>query len=264
MWEIYPHEHGTHVGGTVDAVNNNGIGVAGVACGNGQGGVKMISCQVFDSRTSSSDSDFALAFHYALVRGATIAQCSWGWSSPNYYAQVVLDAIDAFTAEAENDFMKGGLAIFANGNMGTEGDYYPACYDKVLSVGAMTYDLQPANYSNYGEWCDITAPGGYTGYNIEQAVLSTLPGDSYGYMDGTSMACPHVSGVAALILSKYGNPTFPSSTLRQQLVSSVNNFYATNPEWEGKFGSGYLDANKALQMGSGNAPSPVGDFILTP
>ena len=262
--EIYPHDHGTHVAGTVAAVNNNGIGVAGVAGGNGQGGVKMISCQVFDSRTSSSDSDFALAFHYALVRGATIAQCSWGWSSPDYYAQVVLDAINAFTAEASNEFMKGGLAIFANGNMGKEGKYYPASYDKVLAVGSMTYNLKYAPYSNYGDWCDITAPGGYIETSNEQGVLSTLPGDSYGYMDGTSMACPHVAGVAALILSKYGNPDFTNETLRQQLISSVKDFYVINPEMKGKFGSGYLDANKALQMGEGNAPSPIKDFKLMP
>lgn len=84
--EVYPHSHGTHVAGTVGAVSNNGIGVAGVAGGDGSAdsGVRMISCQVFDSRSGSGDGDFAAAIVYACERGATIAQCSWGWGEPGY------------------------------------------------------------------------------------------------------------------------------------------------------------------------------------
>ena len=87
---VYPHNHGTHVAGTVGAVNNNGIGVAGVAGGDGSAGsgVKMISCQVFDSRSGTGNGDFAAAIAYAAERGATIAQCSWGWSEPDYYEPV--------------------------------------------------------------------------------------------------------------------------------------------------------------------------------
>ena len=262
--EIYPHDHGTHVAGTVGAVNNNGIGVAGVAGGNGQGGVKMLSCQVFDSRSSTREADFAKPFYYAAVQGASIAQCSWGWSTSGYYEQAVVDAIRFFTEEADSPFMKGGLAIFANGNTGTEGDFYPACLEDVVAVGSMTYDKKAASYSSYGDWVDITAPGGYMTYNSAEGVLSTLPGNQYGFSEGTSMACPHVSGIAALVLSKYGNPTFPNETLRQQLLTSVNDFYSTNPTVEGKFGSGYIDAYKAMQMGSGNAPQVVGDFTMMP
>ena len=80
--DVYPHNHGTHVAGTVAAVNNNGIGVAGVAGGDGSegSGVKMISCQVFDSRSGTASGDFAAALVYAAERGGSIAQCSWGWS----------------------------------------------------------------------------------------------------------------------------------------------------------------------------------------
>ncbi len=261
--DVSPHSHGTHVAGTVGAVNNNGIGVAGIAGGNGQGGVKLLSCQVFDSR-SSAQGDFAKAFYYAAVRGAALAQCSWGWATSGYYEQAVVDAVKFFTAEAECDFMKGGLAIFANGNTGTEGDFYPACMDEVVAVGSMTCDLKPAPYSSYGNWVDITAPGGYVDVSAAQGVYSTLPSGQYGYSDGTSMACPHVSGIAALVLSKYGNPNFPNETLRQQLITSVNDFYTSNPSVEGKYGSGYIDAWKAMQMGSGTAPQPVTDFTMTP
>lgn len=261
--DVYPHQHGTHVAGTVGAVNNNGIGVAGVAGGNGQGGVKLLSCQVFDSR-SSAQGDFAAAFYYAAVRGASIAQCSWGWGTSGYFEQAVLDAVRFFTESAESEFMKGGLCIFANGNTGTEGEFYPACMEEVVAVGSMTYDKRPASYSSYGDWVDITAPGGLMDFNAAEGVYSTLPNSQYGYSEGTSMACPHVAGIAALVLSKYGNPNFPNETLRQQLLTSVNDFYTRNPEVIGKFGSGYIDAWKALQMGSGTAPEAVGDFSLLP
>lgn len=262
--DIYPHQHGTHVAGTVGATNNNGIGVSGVAGGSeGHGGVKMMVCQVFDSR-SSLNADFGSALVYAADMGASIAQCSWGWDQSGYYEQFVLDCIDYFTANGGGDKMLGGLCIFANGNTGTTGTFYPAAYEPCVAVAAMDPMLNPASYSSNGTFCDVTAPGGNTDYGPAYGVLSTLPNGQYGTMDGTSMACPHVSGIAALVLSKYGNPNFSNSTLRDQLVSSVNDFYTRNPQVEGLFGSGYIDAYKALQMGSGEAPDAVADYTLTP
>lgn len=261
--DVSAHSHGTHVAGTVGAVNNNGVGVAGVAGGNGNGGVKMISCQIFDNR-SGADANYAGALIYAADMGASIAQCSWGWDADGYYEQAVLDAIDYFTQFGGGEKMHGGLCIFANGNTGDEGEYYPGCYEKVVAVGAMDPLKQPASYSSYGDWCDITAPGGNEDYGEKYGVLSTLPNSTYGYNEGTSMATPHVSGIAALILSKYGSTEFTNENLRQKLVASVNDFYTDNPEVAGKFGSGYIDAFKALQMGSGAAPQPVADFTLTP
>lgn len=264
--EIYPHNHGTHVAGTVAAVNNNGIGVAGVAGGNGRAdsGVRMISCQVFESRSGVPDGDFAAAIIYAAERGATIAQCSWGWGAPDYKEQAVLDAIDYFTSMARSDKMIGGLCIFASGNDGSTGDYYPGCYEPVLCVASMTSELAPASYSNYGEWVDIIAPGGLMDYSQAQGVLSTLPNDNYGFNEGTSMATPHVSGIAALILSKYGSPSFLNETLRTQLLTSVNDFYGygggKNEAYRGLYGAGYIDAAKALAMGNGEAPEAVSDL----
>ncbi len=264
--DVYPHNHGTHVAGTVAAVNNNGIGVAGVAGGDGSegSGVKMISCQVFDSRSGTASGDFAAALVYAAERGATIAQCSWGWSEPDYCEDAVLAAIDYFTETARSDNMTGGLCIFAAGNMGLLGNYYPACYDKVLAVTSMTYELMPAAYSNFGSWADIVAPGGLLDYGESGGVLSTLPNNGYGFMEGTSMATPHVSGIAALILSKYGNPNFVSSSLFTQLVTSVNDFYGfgNNEQFRGLYGAGYIDAAKALQMGEGEAPEAVADYSI--
>ncbi len=261
--DIYPHSHGTHVAGTIGAVNNNGIGVCGIAGGNGTfgSGVKMLSCQTFDSRSGSGEGDFAAAIVYAANNGANIANCSWGWATPDYYEQDVLDAIDYFIAMNRGNNLNGGVMFFATGNEGTTGNMYPACYDKVVAVGSMTSDFTIAPYSNYGEWVDIVAPGGLLDYNESHGVLSTLPGNQYGFNEGTSMATPHVTGIAALVISQHGNSTIPAETIRQQIITSVNDVYKYNEGKEGLHGAGYIDAAKALNMsGSGVAPQAVSSF----
>ena len=262
---INAHSHGTHVAGTVGATNNNGIGVCGVAGGSdGKGGVKMMVCQVFDSRASSSAvADFGAALVYAADHGASIAQCSWGASVAGDEDKSVTEAVDYFTKNGGGDKMNGGLCIFAAGNNGEEGDYYPGCLDKVVAVGSMAPDGSVAYYSNRGKWVDVTAPGGLEDNGQQYGVLSTLPNSTYGYNEGTSMACPHVSGIAALILSKYGNKQFSNETLRTLLTTSVNDLYTQNPEYEGLMGSGYIDAYKALQGKEGSVPEAVADFTVT-
>ena len=263
--DINAHSHGTHVAGTVGATNNNGIGVCGVAGGSdGKGGVKMMVCQVFDSRASSSAvADFGAALVYAADRGASIAQCSWGASVAGDEDKSVTEAVDYFTKNGGGDKMNGGLCIFAAGNNGEEGDYYPGCLDKVVAVGSMAPDGSVAYYSNRGKWVDVTAPGGLEDNGQQYGVLSTLPNSTYGYNEGTSMACPHVSGIAALILSKYGNKQFSNETLRTLLTTSVNDLYTQNPEYKGLMGSGYIDAYKALQGKEGSVPEAVADFTVT-
>ena len=128
----------------------------------------------------------------------------------------------------------------------------------------MGNDYRVTSYSNYGSWVDVVAPGGLMDYGDQGGVLSTLPGDTYGYNEGTSMATPHVSGIAALILSQYGNANMLAETLRQQIVTSVNNLYAYNAGAEGLHGSGCVDAAKALQMGDGTAPESVDAFTVLP
>lgn len=258
--DIYPHAHGTHVAGTIGAVNNNGIGVCGIAGGNGSfgSGVKMLSCQVFDSRSGSGEGDFAAAIVYAANNGANIANCSWGWATPDYYEQDVLDAIDYFISMNRGTNINGGVMFFATGNDGATGDIYPACYEKVVAVGSITSDFTIAPYSNFGEWVDIVAPGGLLDFSEAHGVLSTLPGNQYGFNEGTSMATPHVTGIAALVVSQYGSSTIPAETIRQQIITSVNDVYKYNEGKEGLHGAGYIDAVKALQMdNSGIAPEAV-------
>lgn len=263
---ILPDNHGTHVAGTVGAVTNNHEGVAGVAGGSGKGdGVRIMSAAVFHADSLSDG--FAEAYVYSADNGAVISQNSWGYTLPGVFEQVVLDAIDYFIAEAgkneagqQTGPMNGGLAIFSAGNYDTEGDYYPAAYEPVLAVASSTHQDKRAQYSNYGAWVDITAPGGETYQNREEGVISTLPFGSYGWYMGTSMACPHVSGVAGLVVSEFGRQGLTPHTVRQRLIQSVDNIYTLNPGFKGKLGSGRLNAHLALRQGDQRAPEPILDL----
>eukprot|EP01029_Cantina_marsupialis_P014807 TRINITY_DN3243_c0_g2_i3.p1 TRINITY_DN3243_c0_g2~~TRINITY_DN3243_c0_g2_i3.p1 ORF type:complete len:2505 (-),score=353.87 TRINITY_DN3243_c0_g2_i3:4186-11700(-) len=262
--ELTDHYHGTHVAGTVAAVNNNRLGVAGVAGGSGSGdGVRLMSAQIFSNEGSSSDA--ATAIVYGADNGAVISQNSWGYRVTGYYEQAIHDAIDYFVAEAgdfEGSPMKGGLVFFAAGNEYKEGLYYPGCYEGAISVSALGPDNLKAAYSNYGTWVDIAAPGGNNDYGDTHGVLSTLPDNKYGYLDGTSMACPHVSGVAALVVSKFGNSTFTNEDLKTHILTGVHDIDELNPEYAGKLGVGYLDALMALGTDNGLAPDAIDDFTL--
>ena len=231
--------HGTHVAGTIAAVNNNGVGVCGIAGGSGRGdGVKIMSCQIFHDKDGGDAATSAKAIKYAADNGAAIIQCSYGYpagsvTSDTAYssgASAEKQAIDYFIAKQNCAAIEGGLAIFAAGNDLTGISGYPGAYRDYISVTAMSCDYTPAYYTNYGPGCNIAAPGGdaYQSYleNINTGaseVLSTVNGGKYGYMQGTSMACPHVSGVAALGLSyalQLGK-TFTQNEFTTLLLTSV-------------------------------------------
>ncbi len=263
--DITPHHHGTHVAGTVAATNNNGLGVCGVAGGSGKkDGVRLISAQVFSE--SGSSGGFAPAIVYGADNGAVISQNSWGYRQPNIVEQSVLDAIDYFIEEAGHypgSPMKGGIVIFAAGNDNVDDKMYPGYYEKTLCVSALGPDNKKAYYSNYGTWVDIAAPGGDQNNGETSGVLSTLPGNTYGYLQGTSMACPHVSGIAALAVSQFGAPDFTADELRIYLERSTHDVDKYNPDYKGKLGIGYIDAALALKRNEGAAPDQVNDLKLT-
>ncbi|PKQ63141.1 hypothetical protein BZG02_10285 [Labilibaculum filiforme] len=260
--EIYVGDHGTHVAGTVAAVSNNGIGVSGIAGGSGNNdGVKLMSCNVF----SAGSGGFAEAYTYAADNGAVISQNSWSYSYPYQFDQAVLDGIDYFIANAggANAPMNGGIVIFAAGNDNSQSRYYPAYYDNVLAVAATNKNDVKSYYSNYGTWVDIAAPGGELETTNEDptAVLSTFPNDNYGVFQGTSMACPHVSGVAALIISKYAGNITPTE-LWTKLVDNTDPIDAlNNSRYAGKLGSGRLNAYRALT--DDNLPSVPSGLTAT-
>ncbi|BDC99189.1 S8 family serine peptidase [Persicobacter psychrovividus] len=260
--EIVAQSHGTHVAGTVAAVNNNGVGIAGVAGGSGNDdGVLMMSCHTLTGPYANT----AASYVYAADNGAVISQNSWGYINPGAYEQSVLDAIDYFIAEA-GDYpgspMKGGIVIFASGNSNADGEFYPGYYENVFTVASTGPANVRAYYSNYGSWVDVSAPGGDTSLKQEDGVLSTLPGNNYGFMQGTSMACPHVSGIAALVLSEHGSENFTPQDMWAHLKTATHSIYDLNPGFVGKLGTGAIDAALALQANEGHAPAQIADLAL--
>lgn len=291
-------DHGTHVAGTIAAVNNNGVGVSGIAGGSTSAGgsVKLMSCQWSKPVTRFGESGgdplaTSRAFRWAANRGAVIAQNSWGFGDPMtddvFRAQPVAAAIDYFVQNGgKNSPLSGGLVVFAAGNDGMRNRggarLYPAAYSKVIAVAAMQPDYKPSYFTDYGDWVDIVAPGGSyicstvsnNMYGDDGQILSTVldPATSgafgiendrnsgYAWMQGTSMACPHVSGVAALGLvyaSKLGK-SFTVEEYRNLIITSTHPIepYLTGTikGWGGSFvdldatdyknmmGAGYIDA----------------------
>lgn len=265
---IVAHDHGTHVAGTVGASNNNGKGLSGVAGGTGNAdGVRLMSCQTFTDAGGASS--FAESFTFAANKGAVIAQCSWGYETPGVSDQSTLDAIDYFIKYAGKDEngnplpgtpMVGGIVIFAAGNSAGDGMYWPGCYEKVIAVAALTQYNKKAYYSNYADWVALSAPGGEMLDFEEGGVYSTLPGNKYGYMQGTSQACPHVSGIAALVLSQYGSESFTPDMLKSRLLAACHSVDHLNEGYIGKLGAGLIDAEKALEENKGLPPVNVTDL----
>lgn len=261
-------EHGTHVAGTVGAVNNNNIGVCGIAGGDGtHKGVRLMSVQT--SQDNVAGAFIGTSFYYAANNGAVICNCSWGIPSGN--SESINDGIKYFKQYAGMDDdgnqvgpMAGGVVISSAGNEGTSiaSAGYPADLDYVIGVAAFAPDMKAAYYTNYGSWVNICAPGGDFDYNNPiGGILSTLPG-GYGYFQGTSMACPHVTGVAALVASQFKGQGFTAAMLEDILLKTANkDIYDYNPSFKqgNMLGVGRVDAGAAVNA-IANPPVDLQEF----
>lgn len=286
--------HGTHVAGTVAAVNNNGFGVSGVAGGSGNGdGVRIFSCQIISGGNAAGANATAAAVEYAADRGACVLQNSWGFGSGQISNDNAFDsgstgvewtAFKYFMTKKNHPNLEGGIIIFASGNDGKAVAGYPAAYNKLIAVSAIAPDGNPTYYTCFDRGCNVSAPGGEyfrrSGSSVENGcVASTIPGDKYGFMQGTSMACPHVSGIAALAISYAADNgivlTLPE--LKDIIVSSVSalKFEGTKAQYEtngtmnlttynNKMGTGLIDAYRVLMAVRGTTciPVPLGEQVI--
>ena len=253
--------HGSHVAGVIAAVNNNGEGISSIAGGNGtKGGVKIMSCQIFSGNVGTSVLEVARAMKYAADNGAVILQCSWGyvsgeangydWGEQGFHSEeewkmgspLEYEALDYFVhnAGSANGPITGGVVVFAGGNESAPAAGYPGAADFAVSVAATAADFTPAVYTNYGPGTTISAPGGDQDYYWDfvddehnygevGCILSTLPFNvsesGYGWMEGTSMACPHISGVLALAISHAAERamSITPDQLKEALYSTARN-----------------------------------------
>ena len=197
------NNHGTHVSGTIAAEGNNGVGVVGVSWN-----ANIMAVKIFNAAGSTNTSVIVNAINYATMMGAPIMSNSWGGGP---YSQLMFDAIND-----ANDFQLLFVAAAGNRNADTDINVnYPSSYDipNVLAVAATDRNDLKASFSSYGrKSVDLAAPG--------VAILSTLPGNKYASYNGTSMATPHVSGAAALLLSE--NVNYTASDLKSILMGTVD------------------------------------------
>lgn len=278
---IHPEDHGTHVAGTIAATNNNGIGVCGIAGGDyakKKRGVGLYSCQVFSGNRSGG---FEAAIKGGADHGAVISQNSWGYdyskdSTPYKTAKAdrpskaMTDAVNYFVKYAGCDNkgnqkpdspMKGGVVIFSSGNDNWDANCIGE-YCDVIAVGSVGPNFKRAPYSNYGDWVDIAAPGGDITLS-NGGVLSTITNGRYAFNQGTSMSCPHVSGVAALVVSACGCQGFTCDDLKKLLIGGANYSYGAKGDMAiNKIGP-LVDALGAIESGNANPPQQITQYTVS-
>ncbi len=233
------HGHGTHVAGTIAALVNNSIGVCGVA-----GNVTIMALKV-GADGPGYLAGMHRAIEYAADNGAKILSNSWGFITPEVRDPAVEDAIEY----ANN---QGCIVIFSAGNANSPARYYPAAGNYVVAVAATNSTDQKAGFSNYGDWIDVCAPGqdilslrasGTDMYAPEEPSVHIV-GDKYYLASGTSMAAPHVSGVAALIAAEF--PQDSNNEIANRLLSTADMIDELNLKHVGWLGTGRVNVDEAL------------------
>ncbi len=244
--------HGTHVAGTVAQTTNNALGVAGTAFD-----TTLLPVKVLDDAGLGSYENIIKGVVYAVDQGADVINLSLAGRNGSQALQEAMEYARA----------RGVLVVAAAGNASGPVSFPAAYDDSVLAVGAIRYDKTLASYSNFGPEIDLVAPGGDTSVDqnndtyadgIVQQTLK-LPGPTYSYLffEGTSMASPHVAGLAALIFSL--QPELSPAEVESIMVQTAENLGNAN-----QYGAGLIQAAAALEAASGPAeptptstPSPV-------
>ncbi len=240
LWTTDGNGHGTHVAGTIAAVGGDDQGVVGVMR-NGQ--VKLHIVKIFaDDGEWTWTSDLIRAVENCAEAGATVVNMSLGGET---YSQAGNDAM-------ERIYNQGVLLVAAAGNSGTADNFYPASYPSVMSVAAVDSSNEKAIFSQFNDQVDIAGPG--------VAVWSTVPGGMYAKVSGTSMASPHVAGVAALVWSHF--PTATAQQIRQVLQSTAQDLGL--PGRDDMYGHGLVRADLAYKFLSGGGGNALEQFDFFP
>ncbi|MGX9808007.1 S8 family peptidase [Exiguobacterium acetylicum] len=220
-------DHGTHVAGIVGA-REDGKGIVGVASG-----VKLIGADVFDGEFAASI-DIGDGILYAIAQGADVINLSLGQYEFDPYMEEAIKK-----AEAKNI-----LVVGAAGNDGRNKVLFPGSMSQVVAVGAVGTLGRASTFSNYGKGLNIMAPG--------EGIYSTIVGNKYGYLDGTSMATPVVSGVLALAKSK--NPFVSNEAMRSKLYAAATK---KTGDTSSHYGVGRLNAGMLATL-----PAPISKVSL--
>jgi subtilisin family serine protease len=217
--------HGTHVGGIAGAVTNNMRGVASIGYNIS---IIPVKC-TFDNQSSTTAIPQGYAgITYAANAGADIINCSWSGSGFSQTAQTVINYATS----------RGSIVVAAASNNGVNQIRYPAAYDGVIAVASSDINDRKSNFSNYGTWVDVTAPG--------SRIRSTIAaGNSYATFDGTSMASPMVAGLLGLMKSH--NPNLTNVQLEQCLLDNADDIDGLNTAFAGFLGSGRINAEKSME-----------------
>jgi subtilisin family serine protease len=234
------HWHGTHCAGIAAAIMDNGVGVVGVAQ------VSIMAEKVLNAGGSGTWEAVAQGITHAADAGADVISLSLGGTG---YSSVVESA-------CTYAWNKGCIIVAAAGNNNSPTLFYPAAYSTVISVAATNINDGKASYSNYGDWIELSAPGGDG--STSEWIFSTYPNNGYAWAQGTSMACPHVSGLAALVWSY--DPNLTNQQLRDHLHNTADDL--GTPGKDQYFGYGRINAYRALNE-LGPAPKMhVGDISM--
>jgi len=239
--------HGTHCAGIIGA-EDNGVGVIGVAPY-----VNLWAIKALDQRGSGYASDIAAGIDWAVSNGAEVISMSLGGGSH-----------PTMETACDNAYASGVVLVAAAGNDGINSVSYPAAYGSVIAVSATDKNDNLASFSNYGSEIELAAPGvniystmpTYDAYLTSGGPPWTRYNKNYDYMSGTSMACPHVAGVAALVIA---SGITNNVDVRNKMASTAEDLGATGPDI--RYGNGLIDA-EAAAGGVTNYP-PTASFIYT-
>jgi len=214
------HGHGTHVAGVVAARTDNGLGIAGMA-----GQATIMPLGIFQPQGIGTYADLIEAILYATDNGAQVINMSLGAVSYSRGEEAAVNYA----------WEHGVVLVAAAGNNNNDAFHYPAAHANVIAVSAVDAQDRRASFSSYGDFVDLAAPG--------VRVISCSPGSNYGLMSGTSMASPHVAGLAALIRSR--NPTLTNAEVRQILESTADDLGTAG--WDRYYGYGRINGRRALE-----------------